>query len=250
MKNVVITGAGGNLGKIVASHFLEKGFNVVATVLNAAEAADLRTTVEGAASQGERTAANSAGPAPAGNLRVEELNLTDEAAVQAFADRIIEEHRVIDAALMLAGGFAMGGIRETGMQAIKKQLTINFETAYTISRHFFLHMMERGAGRLVFVGTRPALKPEAGKGMIAYALSKSLLFRLAEMLNEEAGETDVVSSVIVPSTIDTPDNRKNMPGAAFDKWVKPEQIAELLHLICSGAGTPLRETVLKIYNKA
>jgi short-subunit dehydrogenase len=103
---------------------------------------------------------------------------------------------------------------------------------------------------LVFVGGRPALKPEQGKGMIAYALSKSLLFKLAEFLNAEAKGKNVVASVIVPSTIDTAENRKSMPDANPANWVKAEQIAEVLEFICSEEGSIVREPVYKVYNNA
>ena len=63
------------------------------------------------------------------------------------------------------------------------------------------------------------------KGMTAYGLSKSLLFRLAELLNEESDGLDIITQVIVPSTIDTPQNRKAMPDADYSKWVKAETIA-------------------------
>ncbi|QEC51830.1 short-subunit dehydrogenase [Anseongella ginsenosidimutans] len=231
MKNIIITGAAGNLGKAVSVHFLKKKYRVIALVRDAGEAEALSGSVD----------------LDAANLQVEALDLTDEQAVEAVSGKVIRDYGNIDAALLLAGGFAMGNIHTTSMQDIKSQLAINFETAYPLARHIFRHMLEKGSGRLVFVGTRPALKPADGKNMIAYALSKSLLFNLSEQLNEEAAGTNVVSSVIVPSTIDTPANRAAMPKADFDKWVKSQQIAELLHLICSETGAPLRETVLKIY---
>ena len=237
MKNIIITGAAGNLGKVVSIHFLKKEYRVIAVVRDAAEAETLSEYVN-------QDAANL--PVEA-NLQVEALDLTNEKAVQAFSEKTVREYGDIGAVLLLAGGFAMGSIHTTDMQAIKDQLAINFETAYPVARHFFRHMLETGSGRLVFVGTRPALKPSDGKNMIAYALSKSLLFNLSEQLNEEAVGSNVVSSVIVPSTIDTPANRAAMPQADVDKWVKPQQIAELLELICSETGAPLRETVLKIY---
>jgi short-subunit dehydrogenase len=77
----------------------------------------------------------------------------------------------------------------------------------------------------------------------------SLLFHLAEILNEEAKGTNVVTAVVVPSTIDTQANRNAMPNADASKWVKPEQIAQAIEFIISHAGTALREPVLKVYNE-
>jgi short-subunit dehydrogenase len=109
-------------------------------------------------------------------------------------------------------------------------------------------MTEMGGGKIVFIGARPALLPEAGHELLAYSLSKSLLFKLAEYLNAAAKGKNISATVIVPSTLDTAVNRKNMPGADPEKWVKPEQLADILEFIVSDKGNPLRETVLKVYN--
>jgi NAD(P)-dependent dehydrogenase (short-subunit alcohol dehydrogenase family) len=85
---------------------------------------------------------------------------------------------------------------------------------------------------------------------VAYGLAKSLNFRLAELMNEEAKGTNVVSSVIVPSTIDTPQNRKSMPDADFSKWVRPESIAEVIYFYCIEEAKDIRESVIKIYGRS
>jgi len=86
------------------------------------------------------------------------------------------------------------------------------------------------------------------KGMIGYGLSKSLVFRLAELMNDEAKGTDVVTSVISPSTIDTPENREAMPDADFTKWVIPEAIATIVYNYCTPGMSIVREPVIKVYN--
>jgi NAD(P)-dependent dehydrogenase (short-subunit alcohol dehydrogenase family) len=88
------------------------------------------------------------------------------------------------------------------------------------------------------------------KGAVAYGLSKSLIFRLAELLNAEAKSADIVTSVIVPSTIDTPENRAAMPDADFSTWVQPTMIAETIAYYASENARHLREPVIKVYNKA
>lgn len=229
MKTVIITGANGNLGSAVTGSFLSKDYKVIATVRKEEDR-------------------NEFDDHP--NLQVEVLDLTDEAKTEAFARKVIEQNGPIDGALLLVGGFAAGNIAATGSADIKKQITLNFDTAYHLTRPLFQHMMEQNKGRIVFIGSRPALQASAGKNLVAYGLSKSLLFKLAEYLNAEAKGKNVTVTVIAPSTIDTEPNRKSMPDADFEKWVKPEALADIMEFIVSGKGDPLRETVLKVYNNA
>src|SRR6185295_9983333 len=100
---------------------------------------------------------------------------------------------------------------------------LNFETAYNIARPAFGQMRRQGQGRIFIIGSRPGLDARNGKEMVAYGLAKSLLFRLAEILNNEAAGQDIVTSVVIPSTIDTASNRKFMPNADFNAWVKAHQ---------------------------
>jgi NAD(P)-dependent dehydrogenase (short-subunit alcohol dehydrogenase family) len=86
--------------------------------------------------------------------------------------------------------------------------------------------------------------------MIAYSLSKSLIFRLAEIMNAESKGKDVVTSVIVPSTIDTPQNRESMPKVDFSSWVKPAEIADTIFFYSSDEATSVREPLIKMYNKS
>jgi len=153
------------------------------------------------------------------------MDLTDE---KATADLIasLSGRRNIDIAVLTVGGFTMAGIPETSISDINKQVQLNFSTAYNIARPLFQQMKRQGHGRIFLVGSRPGMDMHRSKGMVAYGLSKSLVFRLAELMNEEAKDTDVVTQVIVPSTIDTPQNRKAMPDADTSKWVKPETIAD------------------------
>ena len=229
MKNILITGAAGNLGSAVVQKFLDGDYKVIATVQNEEQ---LKSMVRH------------------DHLESHIVNLSDESETDSFIQEIITKYNRIDGALMLVGGFAAGNIEKTSGNDLKKQYSLNFETGYYTSRPLLSHMLSNGYGRLVFVGARPALEAAAGKDMIAYALSKSLIFKLAEFINAEAKGKNVTATVIVPSTIDTPINRQSMPDANPDNWVKASQIAALMEMICSETGMPLRETVLKVYNNA
>ena len=229
MANIIITGASGNLGLAVTKKFLDLGHQVIATVIHK----DAK-----------------AGLAAHKNLQVEIVNLTSEDETNGFIQKVLDKYKKMDAAIMLVGGFAVGNIFSTGIKDIQKQITLNFETAYNITRPLFDHMIQNNNGRLIFIGAKPALNPDSGRNLLAYGLGKSLIFKLTAFLNEEARGKNVTASVIVPSTIDTPANRKSMPDADPDEWVKPDQLADLISFLISDSGSALRETVLKVYNNA
>ena len=228
-KTILITGANGNLGAATVRKFLDKGHKVIAV--------DQSGTHLGFASGHV-------------NFELKSVDAADEGAVGNFVEETVELNGRIDAALLLVGGFAMGDISATDGGALRKLYTLNFETAWNFARPLFRHMLENDYGRLVFMGARTALIPEQGKHALAYALSKSLLFELARLLNASAKGKNVVASVVAPSTIDTPVNRQSMPDADPATWVRPEEIAALMDFICSEEAGALREPVYKIYSNS
>lgn len=225
-KNILITGATGALGGVVTRHFLEKGHTVIAPVRSG--------TTEAAHPK----------------LKYYPANLEDENAAANFVKQAISQHGAIHAAILLAGGFAMGNLEATGSEAIRQQVSLNFETAYHVAKPVLAHMQQTGRGRIIFTGARPAIEPASGRHMVAYALSKSLLFGLAEMINAATKGSDIAAAVIVPSTIDTAANRQSMPDADFAAWVHPQSIAETLDFLVSGSGSALREAVVKLYDRS
>ena len=226
-KTVVITGSAGNMGQAIVKKFLAEGYHVVGTI-----APDEPVSVEDV------------------NFEKVVVDLLSEEAAENAVNGIIAKNKTIDVAVLTVGGFAMGKITETKSADVLKQYKLNFETAYHVARPVFTQMMQQGSGRIFLVGSRPGLSAKDGQGMVAYGLSKSLIFRLAEIMNHEAKGTDVVTCVLVPSTIDTPQNRKSIPDADFNSWVKPEAIANTVYFYCTDAAAVLREPVLKVYNKS
>jgi NAD(P)-dependent dehydrogenase (short-subunit alcohol dehydrogenase family) len=227
-KTVLITGATGNLGQAVVDRFIQEGFQVSVSV-----------------SPGKKAAARFGK-----GVAVFEADLSVEKESEKLVSSVIAQSGSIDAALLLAGGFAAGKIEKTDEAVLRKMFALNFETAYYVARPAFEHMKARKSGQIVLVGARPALLAKDGKNMVAYALSKSLLFKLAELLNAEGSSSNVITSVIVPSTIDTPANRESMPDKNFSDWVTPSEIASAIAFLCSGENKSLREPVLKMYGNS
>lgn len=179
-----------------------------------------------------------------------EVDLGNEEDTREMVEAQVETHGAIDVAILTAGGFALADIAGTSSADILKQYKLNFETAYHTARPVFLHMKQRGSGRIFMVGARPGSDMVLSKGMTAYGLTKSLIFRLAELMNEEARGTEVVTTVMVPSVIDTPQNRASMPAADPATWMSPLAMAEIVYFYTTPSADGLREPILKMYNKA
>jgi|TARA_R110002049_G_scaffold98012_1_gene238679 NAD(P)-dependent dehydrogenase (short-subunit alcohol dehydrogenase family) len=220
-RNIIITGSAGNLGSAVVSKFKREGFKVIAIV------------------------------SPGSDLEVEEaddvyhVNVTDEQSVKDFSKEYQVQYGSLECMALLVGGFAMGGIEETTSKDIEKMIQLNFFSAFNMVKHFIPLMRKANNGTFLFVGAKPALQPNEGKDVLAYALSKSLVIDLADFIANETADLKVRSHVFVPSIIDTPQNRAAMPDADFGDWVKTEEIAEAMHYAATNAS--LRNMTFKLY---
>lgn len=229
MKTAIVSGATGNLGQAVVKKFFNAGYKVTGTIIpNDPVKLDY----------------------PADKFNAVEVDLMNEEATAKFIFEVISKEGSIDIAVLTVGGFAMGSVAETSTADIEKQYKLNFETTYNIARPVFTQMMKQNKGRIFFIGSKPGLNAANGKGMVAYSLGKSLVFHLAELMNDEAKGHNVVISVVVPGTIDTLQNRKAMPDANSSDWVKPEAIADIIYYYSTDAAASIREPVIKLYNNS
>lgn len=232
-KTAIVTGAAGNLGQAVVKKFIENDYEVWGTVHSHQQKKDSENNFQ-----------------INGNPKEIALNLLDEKACELFVDRVVAINKKIDVAVLTAGGFTMGNIAATKASDIAKQYQLNFETAYNMARPVFLQMMKQNSGRIFLIGSKAGLHISKANGVTAYGLSKSLIFGLAEILNTEAHKKNVVTSVIVPGTIDTPQNREAMPDADFSAWVSPSQIADVIYFYSGKEADIVKEPVIKVYGKS
>jgi NAD(P)-dependent dehydrogenase (short-subunit alcohol dehydrogenase family) len=225
-KNILISGASGNLGKDVVQTLHQANYNLSLAV--DAHLKDMYLHLP--------------------NTRSEVVDLLDEAATIAFAENSINTFNSIDAGIFLAGGFTAGNISTAANSDINKMMELNFFTAINLVRPMLSQFQQQGYGKFIFVGAKAGLQPSAGKDYFAYALSKNLVFQLAALINADAAFPLITASVIVPGTMDTAAARTAMPAADFSKWVSTKHVAENIAFLLSDAGNNLRETVLKVYN--
>lgn len=221
-KVILVTGGTGSLGGGVVAVLGEAGATVVATA---------HRPVEG----------------PPG-VEIEVVDLLDGAAVGPLVERIVARHGRIDGLVCLVGGFVGGAFIQTDHATWQEMLDLNLHTGVNIIRAVLPGMQERGAGRIVTVGARPAVDPAPNSG--AYAAAKAAVVASTRSLGRELRGSGIVANCILPSTIDTPQNRESMPKANPDRWVKPEQIGRVVVFLCSDDAGIINGAAIPVYGDA
>ncbi|WP_019053285.1 SDR family NAD(P)-dependent oxidoreductase [Sphingobium xenophagum] len=171
------------------------------------------------------------------------VDLTDEAAVGVAAARIEKELGRLDGLVNIAGGFSWETVADGSVTTWDRLYAMNVRTALIASRAL-LPLLRASHGAIVNIGAAASVK--AGAGMGAYAASKSGVARLTEALAEELKEEGVRVNAILPSIIDTPANRADMPDADFGKWVSPAQLAGVVAFLLSSDAMPITGALIPV----
>ncbi len=149
----------------------------------------------------------------------------------------------------LVGGFAMGGkVHETPIDEFERQFRLNLRPTYLMVNAAVPAMLEAGTGSIVCVGTRAAVQPFSGAA--GYISSKAGVIAFAQAVAAEYKNDGLRCNVILPSVIDTPGNRKSMPNAAHEKWVKPAEIAGVIAHLLSSDSSPTSGAAIPVYGRA
>jgi len=154
------------------------------------------------------------------------VDLTDAKAAATAIDAVAERFGGLDALFNIAGGFTWEKHEGGDWHTWHRLFLMNVQTAANASRAAIPHLKRSGAGRVVNVGANGALK--AALGMGAYAASKAGVHSLTQALSEELKADGVTVNAVLPSIIDTPTNRADMPKADFASWVRPEELAAVM----------------------
>jgi NAD(P)-dependent dehydrogenase (short-subunit alcohol dehydrogenase family) len=220
-RTVMLTGAAGNLGRAVAGAFAEAGANLVLL--------DLK---RGAPQDGER------------QLFIA-TDLLDADSVQAAVDKALQRFKRIDVLCNLAGAFRMGSsVHETSDKDWNFLFDVNGRTVLHMARAVVPHMLKAGGGKIVNVGAFAAQKGAAQMG--AYVASKSAVIRLTETMAAELRERNINVNCVLPTIIDTPENRAAMPDADPKRWVAPQDLARVILFLASDAARAIHGAALPV----
>jgi NAD(P)-dependent dehydrogenase (short-subunit alcohol dehydrogenase family) len=209
----VITGGFGALGQVVAAAALEHGFNIAVLGHGSAPPAGLA----------ERVGLNA--------LLLGGVDLADEAGATTAMGAVTSRFGRIDALLNIAGGFRWIKIGDSHSTDLESLFQMNVQTTVNAARAALPALKASPAGRIVNVGALAAEKASASMG--PYAASKAAVHRLTEALAEELKDAGVTVNAVLPSTIDTAQNRADMPKADFSRWVAPADLANVMLFLAS-----------------
>jgi NAD(P)-dependent dehydrogenase (short-subunit alcohol dehydrogenase family) len=212
-KTIVVTGGFGALGSGVAAAAIDRGASVA--VLDVASSAP-------------QALADRLGPKA---LLVGGVDLSSPEGAQQAMGAVKANFGRLDALLNIAGGFQWEPVEDGTGESWDRMFALNLKTALNACKAALPYLIESGAGRIVNVGAQSALHAAAGMG--PYAASKSAVHRLTESLANELKLKGVTVNAVLPSTIDTPANRRDMPKADFDRWVSPADLAAVILFLAS-----------------
>ena len=220
-RTVVLTGAAGTLGRAVASAFADIGASLA-----------LLDVKPGGIQDGARQV-------------FVQTDLLDAQSVQAAADQVLQRFGRIDVLCNLAGGFRMGApVHETSAQDWDFLFDLNARTLLHTAKAMVPAMLKGGGGKIVNVAAYAAQKGAARMG--AYAASKSAVIRLTESMAAELREHNINVNCVLPTILDTPQNRADMPQADPRRWVAPADLAQVIVFLASDAARAIHGAALPV----
>lgn len=182
-------------------------------------------------------------PDDATDMDIDGVDLTDEAAMAKAANRIQETFGRLDGLVNIAGGFNWETVSDGTVATWDRLYTMNVKTALVTTRAM-LPLLRVQGGAIVNVGAAAAVK--AAMGMGAYAASKAGVARLTEALAEELKDAGIRVNAVLPSIIDTPANRADMPDADASRWVSPEALGGVIAFLLSPAAAPITGALIPV----
>jgi NAD(P)-dependent dehydrogenase (short-subunit alcohol dehydrogenase family) len=230
---VLVTGASGNLGAAVARGFQAAGAQLVLADRAADRLAGLFPDLAAAPQ----------------HMLCGAVDAMNPESVQHWVDAAIARFGRIDVLANTVGGYKAGApTHETSLETWDFMLNLNARTAFILSRAVLPQMLRQGSGRIVHTAARAALAGTANHS--AYNASKSVVVRLVESMAAEYKHQGITVNCVLPGTIDTPQNRADMPDADWSRWVPPAAIADAFIFLASDAARHITGAALPVYGRS
>jgi len=225
-RTALLTGVTGGWGRAVLDRFAAEGWNVAVTYREETPPGDL----------------------PDGVLAVR-AELSDPDAAVAAVAAAVDRFGGVDALAHVAGGFAAAGpVDEQPIDVWRRQMTINLDTAYFMTRAVLPPMKAAGRGSIVYIGTSAMLSPFSGAS--GYIVSKVALGGLMRCVDVEVRTQGIRCNTVVVRIVDTPRNRAENPDADFSRWTTGDDLAQVVEWLCTDASAPLSGGLIPAYGRA
>ena len=229
---VIVTGAAGNLGAAVSIELAKRGVGLVC----------IDRSADGLAALAARL------PKGIETLFLSNLDLSSAKDTATMANAALERFAGIDGLVNTVGGFATGAVAADAVKGFDALLNLNAKTALVTSAAVLPAMIARKRGHIVHVA---AIAGKTGTaGLAAYSASKAAVMRIVESIAAEHRADGITANSILPSTIDTPQNRAAMPDADFSTWVSPAAIARVIAFLVSEDGAAVTGAAIPVTGRA
>jgi NAD(P)-dependent dehydrogenase (short-subunit alcohol dehydrogenase family) len=230
MKNAIITGGTGGLGRALAPRLIAQQYRLGITYLIPEEAEALEAELQ---------------PDPE-QVRLRRVDSSDARALTTFVDDCAERFGTIDALVSLVGGWAGGtDVEDTDDVRFERMLDLNLRSTFYAVRAVLPHMRKTGKGRIITIGSRAAVDNPAGQA--AFNLAKAGVVSLTKSLANELRGTEITAAALLPSVIDTPATRLAMPYADFVDWPTPDEIAAVIAFMLSDEAAVMNGATVPVY---
>lgn len=220
-RSIIVTGGFGALGRVVAASFAAQGDRVARIDLGSLAPDTLP-----------------------GGIDLAGVDLADSDATGMAVDQVGSMFGGIDVLVNIAGGFTWETLEDGDIVSWERMFAMNVKSNAIMTKAALPGVRKSRAGRIINIGAGGAIQAAAGMG--PYAASKAGVHRLTEALAAELAGSNVTVNAVLPSIIDTPTNRADMPGADISKWVTPEAIADVILFLASPAARSISGALIPV----